>query len=105
MVNDEGKDFGGGDTEDNEVYQLRLFVAGASSLSIRAIHNIKLILNEHLEGKYDLEVIDVHQQPLIALSEDVTAIPMLIKKFPAPCRKLIGDMSNKAKVLKGLGLQ
>lgn len=86
------------------VFKLRLFVAGTSPLSVRAIHNLKTILSEHLEGNYDLDIIDIHQQPLLALSEDITAVPMLVKKFPAPERKLIGDMSNKAKVLRGLGL-
>lgn len=85
-------------------YQLRLFVAGTSSLSVRAITNLKLTLAEYLEGKYELLVIDVYQQPELAFDEDVTAVPMLIKKFPAPQRKLIGDMSDTAKVLRGLGL-
>jgi len=105
MVNEDGKDFKSWDTEDDSVYQLRLFVAGTSSLSVRAISNLKIILLEHLKGKYELEVIDIHQQPLLALNEDITAVPVLIKKFPAPNRKLIGDMSNTAKVLRGLGIQ
>lgn len=104
MVTNEGKDYNNSNIEDDSVYQLRLFVAGTSSLSVRAISNLKSILTEHLNGKYDLEIVDVHQQPLIALDEDVTAVPMLIKKFPAPRRRLIGDMSDTVKVLKGLGL-
>jgi len=105
MVSDTGKDLTDWNSEDNSRYELRLFVAGTSSLSIRAIENLKTILSEHLEGMYELEVVDVHQQPLIALNEDVTAVPMLLKKFPAPSRKLIGDMSDTAKVLRGLGIK
>lgn len=105
MINEESKGYEDWSTEDDSIYQLSLFVAGTSSLSMRAINNLKIILTEHLEGKYELEVIDVHQQPLKAVSEDVTAVPMLIKKHPAPLRKLIGDMSNTAKVLRGLGIK
>jgi circadian clock protein KaiB len=90
---------------DDTVYQLRLFVVGTSTLSMRAISNLKQILSEHLEGRYDLEVIDVHQQPQLAIVEDVTAVPMLIKKFPAPKRRLVGDMSDTTKVLRGLGIK
>ncbi|MCD0487648.1 circadian clock KaiB family protein [Pedobacter sp. MC2016-14] len=104
MTNEGGMDFNGGDVAGDGHYQLRLFVVGTSTHSIRAISNIKTILTTHLEGRYELEVIDVHQQPLIALSEDVTAVPMLIVKSPASGRRLIGDMSNTAKVLKSLGL-
>ncbi|TDQ08559.1 circadian clock KaiB family protein [Pedobacter metabolipauper] len=105
MVIENGEDYNNWNTNEDSVYQLRLFVAGASSLSIRAINNLKSILTEHLEGRYELEVIDIHQQPLIALSEDITAVPMLVKKFPAPNRKLIGDMSDTAKVLRGLSIK
>jgi len=87
------------------LYRLSLFVAGTSLLSVRAITNLKLILADHLDGQYELEVVDVYQQPEMAFNEDVTAVPMLIKKFPAPQRKLIGDMSDTAKVLRGLGLK
>lgn len=99
------KDIMDWNTENDPEYRLRLFVAGTSSLSMRAIENLQTILSQHLEGKYQLEVIDVHQQPLIALNEDITAVPMLVKKSPGPVRKLIGDMSDKAKVLRGLGIQ
>ncbi len=90
--------------EDDEFYTLRLFVTGTSPISIRAISNIKRICEEHLQGKYELEIIDVYQQPLLVKSEDITAVPMLIKKFPLPKKRMIGDMSDKNKVLKGLGL-
>jgi len=85
-------------------FSLRLFIAGASPVSARAIQNIRKICEENLKGRYDLEIIDAHQQPLKVRDEDVTAIPMLIKKTPYPKKRLIGDFSDKEKVLKGLGL-
>jgi len=87
-----------------EVYILRLFITGASPNSLRAIANLKEICETHLKGNYELEVIDVYQQPLIAQSEQVIALPMLIKMSPSPVRRLIGDMSDTEKVLRGLGL-
>jgi circadian clock protein KaiB len=89
---------------DDSVYLLRLFVAGTSPASVRAINNLQVILNEHLKDRYELEIIDVHQQPQLVQSEDVTAIPMLIKQTPLPKRRLVGDMSDTARVLRGLGL-
>jgi circadian clock protein KaiB len=104
MINVDDKKFM--DLNGDEIkYHLRLFVAGTSSLSMRAITNLKTILSAQLEGRYELEVIDVHQQPQIALEEDVTAVPMLVVKSPSPTRKLIGDMSDTAKVLRGLGIK
>ena len=82
-----------------------LFVTGASMNSTRAISNLKNICEEYLKGRYELEIIDVYQQPLIAEQEQLIALPLLIKKAPGVERRLIGDMSNKEKVLKGLGLE
>ncbi|MFD1257273.1 circadian clock KaiB family protein [Mucilaginibacter terrae] len=92
------------DEVEEPVYVLRLFVAGASPVSVRAINNLQVILNEHLKDRFELDIIDVHQQPLLVQSDDVTAVPMLIKKFPLPLRRLVGDMSDTNKVLRGLGL-
>ncbi|SKB76127.1 circadian clock KaiB family protein [Daejeonella lutea] len=89
---------------DEEFYILRLFVSGTSPNSVRAINNLKIICENHLKGRHELEIIDIHQQPLLVRNEDVTAVPMLIKKSPLPKRRLVGDMSEKDKVLKGLGL-
>ncbi|OCX51337.1 circadian clock protein KaiB [Mucilaginibacter sp. PPCGB 2223] len=86
-------------------YILRLFVTGASPNSIRAITNTKNICEKYLNGRYELEIIDVHQQPFIAASEDLIAIPMLMRKFPLPERRMIGDMSDTDKVLRGLELK
>ena len=85
-------------------YKLRLFVAGSSSISTRAINNLQEILEAHLKDKYDLQIIDVHQQPDLIGSENITALPMLIKSLPLPKRLLVGDMSDTAKVLRGLNL-
>jgi circadian clock protein KaiB len=88
----------------NEVYRLRLFVTGASPNSTRAILNLKKICEAYLRNKYELEIIDVYQQPIIAQSEQIVALPLLIKKGPGVERRLIGDMSDKERVLRGLGL-
>ena len=85
-------------------YDLRLFVSGASPNSVRAINNLLEICETHIQGKYNLEIIDVYQQKNLAEKEQIVALPMLIKKLPLPLRKLLGDMSDKEKVLEGLGL-
>lgn len=85
-------------------YVLRLFVTGASPNSIRAISNLKEICEAHLKGRYLLEIIDVYQQPTLAEEQQIIALPLLIRKSPLPERRLIGDLSNTEKVLKGLGL-
>lgn len=83
---------------------LRLFVAGSSPASVRAINNLTVILNKVMGDKYELEIVDIYQQPDLANQENITAVPLLIKKAPVPKRLLIGDMSNIEKVLRGLGL-
>ena len=67
-------------------------------------NNLQAILDQHIKNRYDLEIIDVHQQPLLVEEENVTAVPMLVKKQPQPKKRLIGDMSDTARVLRGLGL-
>ena len=83
---------------------LRLFVTGILPNSARAVVNIKAICEKYLKGRYELEIIDIYQQPSLALEEEIIAIPVLIKKFPLPEERLIGDLSDTAKVLKGLHL-
>ncbi len=85
-------------------YVLRLFITGASPNSARAISNLKLICESRLKGRYSLEIIDVYQQGALVAKEQIIALPLLIKKFPLPERRLIGDLSNTDKVLNGLGL-
>src|SRR5678809_986553 len=84
-------------------YILKLFITGASPNSSRAINNIKNICETHLSGNYKLEIVDVYQQPFLAKDEQIIALPMLVKSSPMPFKRLIGDMSDTAKVLKGLG--
>src|SRR5450432_1129627 len=86
----------------SEKYILRLFVTGILPNSARAIINIKTICKKYLRGMYELDIIDIYQQPDLALTEDIIAIPVLIKKFPLPEERFIGDLSNTEKVLKGL---
>ena len=86
-------------------YILRLYITGPSSKSILAIKNLKKICKEYLEGSYELEVIDLFQYPGLAKVEQIIAAPTLIKKLPLPFRRIIGDMSNKEKVLLGLDLK
>lgn len=85
-------------------YILRLFITGATPNSIRALTNIKQICEEHLQGRYHLEIIDVYQQQAIAEKEQLIALPLLVKKKPLPEKRMIGDLSDTEKVLKGLGL-
>ncbi|MEJ1237977.1 circadian clock KaiB family protein [Chryseolinea sp. T2] len=85
-------------------YDLKLFVSGASPNSLKAINNIRRILEAHVSGKYDLQIIDVYQEKSIAQREQIVALPMLVRKHPLPERRLIGDMSNELKVIEGLGL-
>ena len=92
------------DTPSGERYILRLYVTGMTSRSSRAVDNLKTICDEYLEGRYDLEVIDIYQQPVLTKGEQIVAAPTLIKKLPLPMRRIIGDMSNRDRVLLGLDL-
>jgi circadian clock protein KaiB len=86
-------------------YILRLYITGVTTRSVLAITNLKKICEEYLEGRYELEVIDLYQKPCLAKDEQIIAAPTLIKKLPLPFRRIIGDMSNKEKVLLGLDLK
>lgn len=88
----------------DEQYVLRLFVSGATLRSTHAIENVKEICKARLAGHYKLEVIDIYQQPELAEKYQIIAVPTLIKTLPAPIRRLIGDLSDKEKVLVGLNL-
>lgn len=85
-------------------YILRLFVSGNLPNSARAVANIKAICESYLKNRYELEIIDIYERPDLASAEGIIAIPMLIKKFPIPEERMIGDLSNIDKVLKGLSL-
>ncbi len=90
--------------EEPEKYVLRLYVTGMTPRSTAAIRNIRRICEEYLEGRYELEIIDVYQQPDLARRGDLIAAPTLVKQIPFPLRKLIGDMSNTEHVLVGLNI-
>lgn len=85
-------------------YVLRLYISGSRSKSALAVENIKRVCEQHLKGRYDLEVIDLYQQAHLARDEQIVAAPTLIKRLPLPLRRLIGDMSDLKKVLFGLDL-
>ena len=86
------------------VFVLRLYVGGTSPKSVEAINNIKKICEEHLAGHYDLKVVDIYQQPQLAVNEQVVAAPTLVKQSPLPLRRLIGNLSNTRQILQSLGL-
>ena len=86
-------------------YVLRLYVTGLTPRSTRALSNIKAICEEHLQGRYDLQVIDIYQQQVLAEGEQIIAVPTLIKKLPEPLRRIIGDLSDRERVLIGLDLK
>lgn len=87
-----------------EKYVLRLFVAGMTPKSVQAVENIKRICETYLPGRYELEVIDVYQQPILAKEGQIVAAPTLIKELPPPLRKLVGSMSDTMRVLVGMDL-
>jgi circadian clock protein KaiB len=86
-------------------YVLRLYVNDSTQKSERAVVNLKRVCEEHLNGRYDLEVIDIHQHANLARDEQIVAVPTLIKQLPRPLRRLIGDLSDHNKVLFGLDLK
>ena len=88
-----------------KTYILRLYITGMTPRSTKAIVNIKKICEEHLKGRYELEVIDIYQQPELAKDAQIIAAPTLIKRLPLPLRTLIGDMSNRERILVGLDLR
>ena len=86
-------------------YLLKLYITGLTPRSTRAIVNIKKICEEYLSGRYELEVVDIYQHPVLAKGEQIIATPTLIKKLPLPLRKFIGDMSDTERILMGLDLR
>lgn len=89
----------------SEKYLLRLFVTGMTPRSTRAVENVRSVCESHLQGRYELEVVDIYQQPALAKDEQIIAAPTLIKKLPLPVRRVIGDLSNTEKVLLGLDIR
>ncbi|HLN20983.1 MAG TPA: circadian clock KaiB family protein [Bacteroidales bacterium] len=89
----------------NEKYLLKLYVTGSTSNSVKAISNIKEICDNYLEGRYDLQIIDLYKDPALASGEQIIAAPTLIRKLPLPLRRIIGDLSATEKVLAGLEIK
>ena len=88
-----------------ENFELRLYIAGQTPKSILALSNITRYCEEHLEGKYSIEVIDLLKNPQLAEGDQIFAIPTLVRTFPEPLRKIIGDLSNEERVLVGLNIR
>ncbi len=89
----------------DELWELRLYVAGQTPKSITAFENLKKICDEHLAGKYRIEIVDLMKNPQLAKGDQIVALPTLVRKLPPPIRKIIGDLSNTEKVLVGLNLR
>ena len=92
------------DPSDPDRFRLRLFIAGTSSRSQRTIANLRAICAAHLAGRVDLEIVDIYQHPNLAEEGQVVAAPTLLKLFPLPVRRIVGDLSDLPRVLRGLGL-
>jgi circadian clock protein KaiB len=90
--------------DDGKEYKLRLYVAGQTSKSLQAFANLKKICEEHLQGRYHIEVIDLLENPQLAKGDQILAIPTLVRRLPPPLRKIIGDLSDTERVLVGLDL-
>lgn len=88
-----------------KLWQLRLYVAGKSPKSVAAFGNIKRLCEEHLAGEFEIEVIDLIENPRLAKDDQIVAIPTLVRKLPPPIRKIIGDLSNTERTLVGLQLR
>jgi circadian clock protein KaiB len=91
--------------EEEKKWELRLYVAGKTEKSVKALTNLKKYCEEHLKGQYKIEVIDLLEKPQLAEGDQILAIPTLVRKVPEPIRKIIGDLSNEEKVLVGLNIK
>ena len=89
----------------DEIFDLRLYVAGQTPKAIRAFANLRTLCDEHLAGRYKLEVIDLLEDPQLGRGDQILALPTLVRKLPTPIKKIIGDLSNTERVLVGLDLR
>jgi circadian clock protein KaiB len=96
---------GAAPSSEGKAYRLRLYVAGKTPKSILAFTNLKQICEEHLQGRYEIEIIDLLENPQLAQGDQILALPTLVRRLPEPIKKIIGDLSNKERVLVGLDLQ
>ena len=92
-------------TNNKETWELRLYVAGPTEKSLTAFANLKRLCEEHLAGRYSIEVVDLLEKPQLAKGEEIVAIPTLVRRLPEPIRKIVGDLSNVEKTLVGLQLR
>ena len=90
---------------ETEKWELRLYIAGQTPKSVTAFTNLKRLCEEHLAGRYKIEVIDLMQQPQLAAGDQIVAIPTLVRKLPEPLRRIVGDLSNTERTLVGLQLR
>jgi circadian clock protein KaiB len=88
-----------------DVWQLRLYIAGQTAKSVTAVANLERICEQHLKGKYQIEVIDLLKNPQLARGDQILALPALVRKLPEPMKRIIGDLSNTERVLVGLDLR
>lgn len=88
-----------------QTYELRLYVAGETPKSVLALANLRTICEEHLRGRYEIEVIDLMDNPQLAQGDQILALPTLVRRLPEPIKKIIGDLSNTERVLVGLDLR
>ncbi len=93
------------ESTDTETWQLRLYVAGKTANCVKAFANLKRVCEENLAGRYDIEVVDLLENPRLAAGDEIVAIPTLVRKLPTPVRKIIGNLSDTERVLVGLQLR
>jgi circadian clock protein KaiB len=95
----------GTDTEAGEIWDLRLYVTGRSGKCLQAIENLRRVCEEHLPGRYRIEIVDLLESPRLAADDQILAIPTVVRKLPAPMRKIVGDLSDTDRLLVGLQFQ
>jgi circadian clock protein KaiB len=88
-----------------KTYMLRLYVAGQTTKSVLAFKNLQQLCEDHLQGRYEIEIIDLLENPQLARGDQILAVPTLVRRLPEPIKKIIGDLSNTERVLVGLDLQ
>jgi circadian clock protein KaiB len=101
----DGKEPGGDGQPADELWTLRLYVAGQSAKCTAAVRNLNRFCEEHLAGRYRIEVVDLLENPRLARDDQILAIPTLVRKLPVPLRKIVGDLSNAERMLVGLDLR
>lgn len=93
------------ESADTKIYRLRLYVAGQTPKSVLAFTNLQRICEDHLHGRYEIEIVDLLVSPQLASGDQILAVPTLVRRLPEPIKKIIGDLSNTERVLVGLDLQ